>query len=146
MGDIVEFLKARLAEDEAAAQRAGAWHPDWTYDRETFSVNSGTWSVAARRANDVPLCDVDGEHVARHDPARVLRDIAAKRAIIDLHRSVPLVDGAEGTTCAECGPTADDHAVWAFPGEDWTPCRTLKILAAIWAEHPDYDPSWTVAG
>lgn len=126
MGDIVEFLRQRIAEDEAVAN-------------ELDDDESGV-GLEVMTATGYPC-----EQYLTIGKARVLRDVAAKRAIIDLHQSVPLVDGAEGTTCAACGPTADDHSVWAFPGEDWTPCDTLKILAGIWVDHPDYDPAWAVA-
>lgn len=57
---MVAFLLARLDEDERAARAAAA--------------------VAADVALSVPPATV--EHVARHDPARVLREVAALRAIV----------------------------------------------------------------
>lgn len=68
-------------------------------------------------------------HIARHDPARVLADIAVKRRIVKLHS---VLDGTGGdwdtdppARCAEC---RDEH-----------PCTTLCLLALPYADHPDYD-------
>ncbi|MFG3709516.1 DUF6221 family protein [Micromonospora sp. NPDC047730] len=80
--DLVTWLRQQLDEDEYAAKRAGADHPSWSYDRETFAISSSAYSIAARKADGSPLNDVDGEHIARHDPARVLAEVDAKRRII----------------------------------------------------------------
>lgn len=58
MSDLVEFLRARLDDDERAAK---AWLPFGNPD-------------AAARA-----------HVARHAPERVLRYVERDRLIVDLH-------------------------------------------------------------
>ena len=75
--DVVDFLRARLDEDEAVARKA---------------------------------------------PARVLREVEAKRRIIQEH-----VDQVE----------MDDPCVPIVAGE-----RPLRHLAAVYADHPDYDPEW----
>lgn len=100
---LVEFLRARLDEDEAAAK---AWLP------------FGNPDDAARA------------HIARHDPARVLAEVEAKRRIIDLH-------GAEPHECV------------AWDGDLGLPCTcyevdcpTLLLLALLYASHPDYDEAW----
>ena len=49
--------------------------------------------------------------------SRVLRECEAKRAVVELH------------PCDDCGM-----------GDD--PCRTLKILALPYADHPDYREAW----
>ena len=102
--DIVEFLRARLDEDEAVA-RGGA---------DPY--------VLAERHGWVPV-GAEWEHVARHgDPARVLREVEAKRRIIQEH-----VDQVE----------MDDPCVPIVAGE-----RLLRHLGAVYADHPDYDPEW----
>jgi hypothetical protein len=111
MNDLVTFLRARLDEDEAAAKEAasrpggGAWGgPD-----------DGTRHTAV------------GRHIARHDPARVLRrQVPAMRAILGLH--VPLEDSGEPPQCVIC--------------LEYVPCRTLRYLAAVYSDHPDYRPGW----
>lgn len=62
--NIAEFITARLAEDEAAAEAAeGTCHFDGSSE--------------------------DADHYERHDPARVLREITAKRAILADHQIKP---------------------------------------------------------
>lgn len=98
MSDIVEFLRARLDEDEAAAA-----HMD---------------CPCAQDAALAPDC-----------PERVQREAAAKRAILAIHEYEWL------------GP---DDAAWKgcpLDVEEW-PCRTVRVLAAVYSDHPDYDPKW----
>jgi hypothetical protein len=76
---------------------------------------------------------VDGEaiaaHVAMHDPARVLREVEAKRAIMEQHP-----EGEDGW----CG---DQMALTGCKWERW-PCPTLRHLAAAYSDHPDYREEW----
>lgn len=68
------------------------------------------------------------DHIARYDPARVLADCAAKRAIVELHRP----SDERNRWCDYCKGT--DHAEY--------PCETSRILAAVYADHPAYDEAW----
>ena len=84
---LAEFLLARLAEDEAAALAAS--NPPWialtfypTRSEVTNEPRSTAVSSSARQSKD----DQDAAHIARHDPERVLADVAAKRAVLELHR------------------------------------------------------------
>ena len=73
---LAEFLLARLAEDEATAL-AGAELPARAI-RSSARSGVGVTPIGAMNAEqDAAL--------ARHDPARVLADVAAKRAVIELH-------------------------------------------------------------
>lgn len=85
---ITEFLTARYDEREAAARAS----------------ETKVWaSTVAEQA-----------HIALNDPAYVLADIAAKRAIVELH-----------------GTSVGMDAV-------------LDLLAQPFAEHADFDPAWRV--
>lgn len=95
---ITEFLEARIAEDEAAAERGG-YH------------NGG--SVFA---NDNYGCLLV-------QPARVLAECAAKRTILEF-RAV-LEKGAA-------------------PGMHMAVYQTVKCLAAVYSDHPDYDKGWAL--
>ena len=78
---------------------------------------------------------VSAAHITRHDPARVLRDVEAKRAIVALHKTdIDPADALYGSNarCEECGT----YVVLTGP------CKALRILAAIWVDHPDYDQEW----
>lgn len=167
MSDVVEFLKARLDEDEAAAKAAGWEHP-------CPPCRSGQWQCVGVRhlrydngaGEDVRVIDTTGgpamwheqisvradnggvaDHIARHDPARVLREVAAKRKVLDEHqctterRDTPRFDPSSGerypdehdVICNVCG-WATDRAGSA--------CLTIRFLAAVYSDHPDYDPEW----
>jgi hypothetical protein len=70
-------LKARLDEEE---KRASAWrHPRWTAHGPTLwgTADSGDLRVIA----ECPLA-LTAEHAALYDPARALREVALKRAIL----------------------------------------------------------------
>ena len=151
--DITEFLKARLDEDEAAAAAAsdGPWVP-WRgrpglglrhLEYGVMLPGQGAGSLAAIAA----ASRADAEHIARHDPARVLREVEAKRAILAEHRSL----GGMFPNCSACARWAPGsyHGVeeeWEEPPDDMSrvgfSCRTVRLLAAAWSDHADYDSSW----
>lgn len=145
--DIAEFLTARLdAEWQLAVAAQGRyaggepWGPTWAYDREHFRVViDGQTAVAAKDTRDV-----DGEHIAYWDPARVLADIAAKRRIVERHGAFAPRGGSKlmgfWKICTECGSGEE----YQYP-TDW-PCDTLRLLAALYADHPDFDPAWRIDG
>ena len=76
-----------------------------------------------------------------HQPpigGRMLREVAAKRAILALHRPEQwnVDDVSADVRCAEC--TTDDDLY--KPQMD--PCATVLALAAVYRDHPGYDPAW----
>jgi len=98
---IVEFLLARIADDEQAAER-GRSHPD-----------------RAAYAND-------NYGYLWVQPSRVLAECEAKRAIIQHH----LFDHLDGRHLCQDAMVEDDE------------CDELRALAAIYSDHPDFDPAW----
>jgi hypothetical protein len=150
--DIVEFLTARLNEDKTAikamgAEGAGRWWVGQRFDG-SLDPEGSTVFVDVRRSDGLGyihlgapgmLTGPTAMHIARHDPARVLAEVAAKRAILTLHSPENLeyvnTDGDDrtGTICATC-----DSLVGNWP------CDTLKLLAAVYADHPDYKSAWRV--
>lgn len=139
MSDLIAFIEARLAEDESAAlaasgttprlQKAGFsahWHTEPWYDGtgERCVLRAGVaGDLTSPGGIDLPA----GEHAARHDPARVLREVEAKRRLVSQHS--PVVDGTQST--------------WAwFAGSESASEGVLKTLAAVWSEHPDYRAEW----
>lgn len=96
----------------------------------------------------------DATHIARHDPARVLAECAAKRAIVSEHRQVMFTEASllgidNLPACKKCHTIAPAPDGWPAD-EDWTqerindsyPCRTLRLLAQPYADHSDFDPAW----
>jgi hypothetical protein len=122
---LVEFLTARLDEDEAVAQRAGQWRAmryDFPPDRRTLDIGGElVLDVDVARMSQ-RLSDA-AAHALRHDPARVLADVKAKRAIVDF--------------AAGLMANGEDSEPWA--GEE-----VLVRLASVYADHPDYDATWSV--
>ncbi|HEY3734249.1 MAG TPA: DUF6221 family protein [Streptosporangiaceae bacterium] len=118
---IVEFLQARLAEDELTAQAAIDGSPGWRtyYDYRDVKDDDGHFIVLADSRYPTAA---QAAHIARHSPARILRECEIKRALIAdyLHRDAFGDQTGRGTL------------------ED-----TLKTLATAWSGHPDYDPAWS---
>ncbi|MFF7096385.1 DUF6221 family protein [Streptomyces rubradiris] len=110
MDELVQFLRARLDEDEQIARDANA------------SPEMVTGIPRSYASAPVAL------HIVRHDPARVLRDIEARRGIVDDLAQV-IREGEEYK-----GP---DY----YEGVDACE-RTLKRLALSYADHPAYREEW----
>jgi Family of unknown function (DUF6221) len=128
MSDLVEFLTARLDEDNEAALDMLA--RDWTLTGR--DVMTAGFVIAEASS------DLTGRHIARHDPARVLREVEAKRKILDLwHNPAKVEHLPEG---AHEGRDPDeimrDVAVAEAIDE------IVRTLAAVYSDHPDYDEAW----
>ncbi len=128
MSDLVEFLNARLYEDERAAREA------CRYDDE----DAAEWDIEYQWARHARHKTAGGgRHWYAHGaptPARVLREVEAKRRIIGLHSPGSHVGDIMCLTCAE------DDGYGGLRG-DW-PCDTAKLLALPHADHPDYREEW----
>jgi hypothetical protein len=112
--DLTAFVKARLDEDE---ETANAVRPkDW---------DDIGWAGVGATAT---------AHAARFDPARVLREVEAKRAIVDL---------ASKLVGREWPDWHKEHGIAPTVREEANHLYTLKILAAVYNDHPDYRQEWT---
>jgi hypothetical protein len=117
MGDLVKFLRARLDEDEQTAREAG---------NRRWLVQDNMIELWPEREDDGFMSwptRADARHAARHDPARVLAEVEAKRRIIAEHHPVDPCDAHDASF-------------------DTIPCDTLLALASVYAEHPDYREEW----
>ena len=122
--DLAKFLNDRLDDDQWVADGAartgghqGAWYP----------AMFGPGGFDAR---------VD-DHLARHDPARVLREAAAKRKIVAEHSPLHWHPDSP-LRCRRCTSVTIDGKMAKL---EW-PCPTVRALAAVWSDHEDYDPAW----
>jgi uncharacterized protein DUF6221 len=134
--DLVEFLTARLDDDESAAE-ACRWRdwvpgsdlhppsvetaepqPGWHGERATVAGLQATVGKVEREYEHAA-------HIARHDPARVLREVAAKRQLL-----------------ADALKMAEDAADTEFWGLQNNAARIAQLLAAPYADHPDFQPEW----
>ena len=117
---LVEFLQARLAEEELTALAAVDSSPRWraSYSYRDVKDDDGHYVVQADSRH--PSIE-QAAHIARHDPATVLADVEAKRGAIAEYLRLD----ASGDLLAR-GIVED----------------ILRALCAVYAEHPDYSPSW----
>jgi hypothetical protein len=132
---LVEFLLARLAEDEAVAR--GALDAPTSYGVE----DSATEEFVRLAVNEGARGEV-ATHITRHDPARVLAEVAAKRRIVALHSPGRVWTGSkyEDGKCLSCLVSQSD-----LYGSEYetVPCPTLRLLALHYAGyHPDYQEEW----
>ena len=128
MDDLAAFISARLDEDEAAHRHAGQGRIAWlTYNREDGQLSHTT--VAADH-HDGEWC-ADGKLLPEpasvlivYDQQRALREITAKRAMVDAATNVP-----------------DDDDPY-YGGYDTAMEFALRHLAAVWSDHPGYQQEW----
>lgn len=118
---IEQFITDRLAEDERLAQEADSGDGEWFFDDRFDRVETSDENVYT-------LHHV--EHMARHNPARVLRDIQAWRAMM---RAVLEYEG-ELDHLTESAPPDQRSTLDHLPA--------LRAIAAIWSDHPDYQAEW----
>jgi hypothetical protein len=157
--DINEFLEARIAEDEAAAEEATSGPWEWTAETSEWgdcgpnletvaklppypdgsaspvTMVIGSWG---HDANGISIEDGDKAHIVRHDPARVLAECAAKRAIMAEHG---LYDHSTKDYCETCVDWWKSELGEGPPPVAW-PCPTLRAVAAVYKDHPDYQQAW----
>ena len=138
MDELIAFWTARLDEAEAVA-------------REAADGDSGEWFVGDRwnvyRAEDTAPHDEDhqgdehqlvaygnvkpqSDHIAANDPASVLADIAADRAVLNL--------------CARVIEDDEGHVRYS---DGWAGLqvaeRVARLRAARFASHPQWQARWT---
>lgn len=137
MDELVEFVRARLDEDEQTARRAGG---AWTDGPAANWVTAASSEAASEPAHRVALVITDGEraHIVRHDPARVLREVEAKRLLLDEHKPAR----------PKGRPNMERHCLTCTTAQAWDDtareanCLTLRLLALPYADHPDYRAEW----
>lgn len=149
MDDLVQWLRAQLDEDERIARAASEYaEPVWRLDEDGATV---LWwppepHVADKeREKGLPVVsdrwrgqtiESSGHriapHVAEHDPARVLREIEAKRRI--LAEIVPRMNEMDDQIDAEFGSPS-------VPIE-YESEKLLCLLALPYSDRPGYREDW----
>jgi hypothetical protein len=139
MTDLVEFLRARLDEDYEAARlvlganamaayKRGEPVPRWVPSPEG---DAGIWDT-----NGTPRVKFvwarERDHIIRHDPARVLAEVEAKRRILD--DVLPTMQADEVSIAGEWG-------VGSEPVREASD-DLLSLLALPYVSHPDYREEW----
>lgn len=122
--DLAAFFAARLDEDEMAAKHAteGVWRDVVSDVRSTPEPYHG---------GNVATADTmsTAAHVARHDPARVLREVAAKRAILGFY-----VEASQ--------PTRELRRSIFRPALTEVLSAAVRVHVAVYSDHPDYRQEW----
>jgi hypothetical protein len=127
---LTEFLLARIAEDEAVAEHTGGSQKRW--EKEPYP--GGDYGYRMRFPSSTHISDWSRdvgsgyfpvtEHIARHDPARVLAECEAKRRIVE-------------ELCYVGGPGEPEWVPYDLDSQS-----ILQLLAAPYANHPDFDEDW----
>lgn len=156
MSDIVAFIEARLAEDEAIAQAAYTAEVDADPDEVVRWRNGGDGDVYldGRHGNQAiavgpwncPMNEQIVSHVVRWDPDRVLAEIAAKRRVLSRHCPGVARWERDPIPCAGCHGCPVGRAGFLHFTKDINECPELRDLASAWADHPDFDLAWRIDG
>jgi Family of unknown function (DUF6221) len=136
--DLVEFIEARLNEDEQGALNTidREWRPDGANSCQVYARLPVADRTIAWCRNGHEDDFANALHIARHDPARVLREVEAKRRVLARHHR------DERGACVGCGWTGDLDEARTEAGED---CPELLDIAAPFASHSDYRSEWAPA-
>lgn len=117
---LVEFLEARLAEDELIASAAIEGDPQWQVLYGYRDIKDGDGHYIVLADSRYPTVG-QAAHIARHSPARALRQCTAARALI-----------AEFLRHDALGDLTSRSATE----------QALRQLATIHCAHPDFDHTW----
>lgn len=144
---IVEFLEARIAEDEAVAKAASSstQGDEWESGNERRDsamiyvrkpggfdwVGSAREAVFTAQISNQSNWRAQPPHIARHDPARILREVAAKRAIIKAYVDADI----------KAHDTYNFHED-ILNGESNGLETAVEALAICWSDHPDFSEGW----
>ncbi|MEV8124094.1 DUF6221 family protein [Streptomyces sp. NPDC085944] len=133
--EFLQWLREQLDDDERTARAVGSeqWHPRYV---DSANDQPDTATVSLPDGSDVAVMErysyADAEHIARHDPARVLAEVEAKRGVlrqyIDLREQVRNPVSAENRSRAR-----------ALQGEIGD---ILRLLALPYADRPGYRDEW----
>ncbi|WP_336317944.1 DUF6221 family protein [Streptomyces lavendofoliae] len=145
LSEVWAFCSERLDDDDAYARAAseGPWRYDpgkhWRragssdYEEGVFAGPPGAQGmcIAGTGQSNDPQSMADAAHIARHDPTRVLAEVAFKRELLAEHEPElhAAVNDREVTPVVVCRIDGDD-------------CPFTRGLAALYDDHPDYKETW----
>lgn len=118
---LLEFLQARLTEEALTALAAVDGSPRWRNSLTFRDVKDedGHYVVEADRQH--PSVE-QAAHIAHHCPARVLAEVEMKRLVI-----------ADYIRADAYGELLERDVLE----------NVLRHMSSLYAEHPDYNPSWS---
>jgi hypothetical protein len=134
-GDLHAFVTARLDEDERVAREAIAENDgesDWQIeqpdpDEPSWRTPRPLWLNVMDSCDPESMPPAMAEHIARHDPARVLAEVDAKRRILaDYERYA----------------RERRRAMNGWDPEARNPSPIVRYLALPYADRPGYREEW----
>jgi hypothetical protein len=170
---MVDFIEARLAEDESIASiisaggyapqvwrvkpdQPGGWREIRAFDRTNIKDPAQAHDEGGEPVAVVPGSRNQHIHIARHDPARVLREVEAKRRRLERHKPGYASGQVEYGKHHEVYRSEDGKTIevmvqdeeprepnWCRTCDEPAPCRELRNDVSVWSDHPDY-PEWAV--
>jgi hypothetical protein len=125
--DLIDWLRAQIDDDEQIALAIDV--KEWAEDSSWFKdMLDPLPSQRRERPAWLPMITVeDVRHIARHDPARVLQEVEAKKRRLDRHRRVA-ADDTDWVACSHC------HVTW--------PCPDLIDDLLIFSGRPGFREEW----
>lgn len=113
MDDLIAFVRACLDREERVARSASTFPYDHPSD--------APWERARQIAASIPGSHAAAvhDHIALHDPAHALADVAAKRAVLD------------------------EFELWVREGHAWAGLeRAVQLLAQAYAGWDGWQEAW----
>jgi hypothetical protein len=143
MDDLVAWLRQQLDEDARVAKELAKLRPQW-------SVGGGYPETGPTRVigvDDYVIVEDDTDwaaeivtHIARHDPASVLREVEAKRLIIDT--AVWFRDRAAQVEGERVYDMDDMRENLRLEVTARVLANTLSVIAAVYSDRPGYREEW----
>ncbi|MFK4797803.1 DUF6221 family protein [Streptomyces sp. MPA0124] len=143
MDELVQWLREQLDDDERTARAAtdGPWTTmgQRVLDPSPPSNRLGIGMAVGHAAASADYNET-AEHIARHDPERVLREIDAKRQLVA--RGGPFcTSDCDDPDNEPKNPDTD----WTTPLDHHLDCaayEAAKVLALPYADRPGYREEW----
>lgn len=132
MSDIVAFLAARFDEDERRARQALSDSASGTTGSGVRIVDGELAIMPSAMSNSLTL------HFVMNSPPRVLREVAAKRKLLEWCAEV--AQHVDWATIDERGSLLHDPN----PRATHTAVLALRMMAAPYEDSYGYDPAWRV--
>ena len=134
MDDLVQFLRDRLDEDETIAREAAHYEAGHWTTKDGYPVSVADELPEAADTFERVVAFDEGSpseeqaaHIARHDPARVLAEVEAKRLALDHYTELQRL--------AKGGVAIYRTAAGAVGVQ-------VQIMAMPYADHPAYKEAW----
>ena len=138
MSELLEFIEARLQDDEQAASQCV--ERDWSFSGSNCHVlaersANGSFRTIAWCANGYDDDFSNSIHIANYDPARALREVQSKRRALARHHR------DRYGVCVGCGWSGNLDEARIDATEE---CPELLDMASVWSDHPAYRPEWSL--